>query len=164
MSQLLTQFSGSAVYLDTMIPYALLRGIDSEAKALFQRIQTGEIMAYTSVLTFDELAYRLLLALIRDHYEGSPFEHLRDEEEKIIAEFYPRLAPPFMQLRNFPHLTIVEITTSDIEVMNEMILQYHIRPRDGLHVAAMKKSDCFDVVSHDSDFDRIPMITRYTLV
>ena len=163
MSQILTQFSGRAVYLDTMIPYALLRGIEPAAKVLFERIQIGEIMAYTSVLTFDELAYRLLLALIRDYYAGSPLERLRDEEEQMIAEFYPQLAPYLMQLRNFPHLMIVEVTTSDLEVMSDMILQYHVRPRDGLHIAAMQKVGCFDMVSHDSDFDRVPVITRYTL-
>jgi hypothetical protein len=32
MSQPLTAFTGTALYLDTMIPYALLRGIDPEAQ------------------------------------------------------------------------------------------------------------------------------------
>jgi predicted nucleic acid-binding protein len=59
MSRPLTDFSGDALYLDTMIPYALLRGIDPAAQTLFTRIQAGEFLAYTSVLTFDELTYRL---------------------------------------------------------------------------------------------------------
>lgn len=57
MSQPIATFTGNTVYLDTMIPYALLRNIEATAvKALFERIYAGELQAFTSVLTFDELA------------------------------------------------------------------------------------------------------------
>jgi predicted nucleic acid-binding protein len=164
MSSPLTNFSGTALYLDTMIPYALLRGLDPSVQQFFSRIQTGEIQAFTSVLTFDELAYRLVLALIRDYYGASPLDHLRKNEEKMIAQFYPLISPHLTQLRNFPNLSLVDISASDIEVMNDTILQYHIKPRDALHYAAMQKCGCFNLVSQDSDFDRLPVIQRYTLV
>ncbi len=60
MSQHLTNFHGATLYLDTMIPYALLRALDPEAQTLFARIQSGELVAYTSVLMYDEIAYRTL--------------------------------------------------------------------------------------------------------
>jgi len=164
MSSPLTNFSGSALYLDTMIPYALLRGLDPTVQQFFARIQTGQIQAFTSVLTFDELAYRLILALIRDHYGASPLEHLRKNEEKMIAQFYPSISLHLTQLRNFPNLSLVDITAPDLEVMNDVILTYHIKPRDALHYAAMQKCGCFNLVSQDSDFDRVPVIQRYTLV
>jgi predicted nucleic acid-binding protein len=47
--------------------------------------------------------------------------------------------------------------------MDEGLRVYHLRPRDALHVAAMQKCGCFDVVSHDVDFDRVPTMQRYTL-
>jgi hypothetical protein len=59
---------------------ALLERIDPAARDLFARIEAGELQACTSVLTFDELAYRMLLALIRDQYGGSPLEQLRNNE------------------------------------------------------------------------------------
>lgn len=163
MSEPLTNFAGTALYLDTMIPYALLRGIDPAARTLFVRIKAGELRAYTSVLTFDELAYRLLLALIRDRYDGSPLEWLRDNEVQMIAECYPQLAPHLAKLRAFPNLFLVDVTPADLEVMDEGMRLYHLRPRDALHLAAMQKSGCFDLVSHDPDFDRAPMVRRYTL-
>ena len=86
MSLTLDRFTGAAVYLDTMLPYALLRGVEPAAKALFERIEQGALTAYTSALTFDELAYRLLLALIRDHYGGAPLDLLRADEVRLIAE------------------------------------------------------------------------------
>lgn len=163
MSRPVADFTGNALYLDTMVPYALLRGIEPAAQALFARIQAGEFLAYTSVLTFDELTYRLLLALIRDHYGGSPLERLRDQEEKMIAEFYPRIAPPLTRLRHFPNLFLVEVTASDLDAMHDAILQYHLRPRDALHLAAMQACGCSDLLSQDADFDRVPIVRRYTL-
>jgi len=163
VSQSLAQFTGASLYLDTMIPYALLRGLDPAAQALFTRIQAGELVAYTSALTFDELAYRLLLALIRDHYGSSPLDRLRTDEANMIAQFYPHVAPPLTQLQSFPNLTVVEVASSDIEVMNNLILRYHLKPRDALHVAAMQKINCVDLISHDAGFDRVPDLQRYTL-
>jgi predicted nucleic acid-binding protein len=162
MSASLTSFSGTVLYLDTMIPYALLRGLEPSAQELFARVESGEIRAYTSVLTFDELAYRMLLALIRDHYDGSPLEQMRNNEAQMIAEFYPRLAPHLARLRIFPNLFLVDVTSSDLEVMDEGMRLYHLRPRDAMHLAAMHKCDCFDLASNDTDFDRVPLVRRYT--
>ena len=83
MTKPVSDYTGGALYLDTMVPYALLRGIDPAAQELFSRIQQGELTAFTSVLTFDELAYRLLLALIRDRYDGSPLDRLRDGDTPV---------------------------------------------------------------------------------
>lgn len=163
MTASLASFTGEALYLDTMIPYALLRGLDPAARALFGRIEAGDLRGYTSVLTFDELTYRLLLAFIRNRYGGSPLERLRDTETQMIAEFYPQLAPHLAQLRTFPNLVLVDVTPSDLEVMDDGIRQYHLRPRDALHLTAMQKCGCFDLLSNDSDFDRVSTVRRYTL-
>lgn len=163
MSMPWVSFTGSALYLDTMIPYALLRNIEPAAAVLFERIRSGEVYAYTSVLTFDELIYRLLLALVRERYPGSPLEHLRSRKAQIVAELYPLVSPPLARLRTFPNLTWLEVTAADLAQMSENIGVYHLLPRDALHLAAMQKCGCFDLVSHDADFDRIPTVRRFTL-
>ena len=163
MSESLAAFTGTTLYLDTMIFYAFLRSPDLTVRELFARIEDRELEAYTSVLTFDELAYRILLALIRDQYDGSPLDQLRNHEAQMIAEFYPQLAPHIARLRTFPNLSLVDFTSLDLEVMDEGMRLYHLRPRDALHLAAMQKRACFDLVSHDADFDRVPMVQRYTL-
>ena len=76
MTAPLAAFTGSVIYLDTMLPYMLLRGVDPAVKHFFKRIEEGDFAAYTSALTFDELAYRLLLALIKDRYGSSPLDRL----------------------------------------------------------------------------------------
>jgi predicted nucleic acid-binding protein len=146
-----------------MVLYSLLRRLDWSAQELFSRVQAGKVRAFTSVLTFDELAYRTLLASIRDHYGGSPLDRLRDNETQMIAEFYPLLAPHLNRLRNFPNLVLVDVTSSDLDVMDQVMQRYHLRPRDALHLAAMFKCGCLNLVSNDTDFDRVSELQRYTL-
>jgi predicted nucleic acid-binding protein len=88
MSRPLVEFDGPALYLDTMVLFTYLRGNDPLLQDFFARIRTGGFSAYTSVLTFDELTYRLVLALIREQYGGSPLTHLRNDEAKLVTEFY----------------------------------------------------------------------------
>jgi predicted nucleic acid-binding protein len=163
MSQSWTAFAGTELYLDTMVLYALLRGLEASAQELFARIEIGEIRAYTSVLTFDELTYRMLLAFIRDQYGGSPLDLLRNNQSRMIAELYPRLAPHIDRLRTFPNLLLVDVVASDLDVMDEAMRLYHLRPRDALHLAAMQRCGCLSLASNDADFDRVPHLHRYTL-
>ena len=120
MSSPLANFTGKTLYLDTMIFYIFLRNSDPAARDLFTRIEARELRACTSVLTFDELAYRMLLALIRDKYGSSPLDRLREQEAEMIAEFYPQLAPHLARLRSFPNLFLVDVTFSDLEAMDEL--------------------------------------------
>jgi predicted nucleic acid-binding protein len=163
VSEPLGSFSGDTLYLDTTVLYALLRGIEPAVQTLFARIEAGEVQAYTSVLTFDELVYRMLLALIRDRNGASPLDRLRDQEREMIAEFYPQLALPLQQLRTFPNLILVEVTPADLQVMDRVMLSHQLRPRDALHLAAMEKCGCLDLVSQDAAFDHVPSVRRYTL-
>lgn len=132
MATPLSAFTGNTIYIDTMMPYMLLRGIP-EVRPFFERLERGEVSAYTSVLTFDELGYRLILTLIKDHYDGSPLELLRDQEEKMLKEFAPLVASLLKRLRAYAHLTVLDVLVSDLDMMNEVMSSYHLRPRDALH-------------------------------
>jgi predicted nucleic acid-binding protein len=164
MSRSLTSFTGTSLYLDTMVFYALVRNIDPEiVKVLFRRIERAQITAFTSVLTFDELAYRLLLALIRDRHEGHPLDHLRSNEVELIATYYPLVAAEVERLQTFPNLVVLDLTLTDLENMHDLILKHHLRPRDALHLATMNKCRCQNLASNDADFDRVSGIQRFTL-
>jgi hypothetical protein len=114
MSQPLSTFSGTTLYLDTTTFYALLRSITPSVQGLFDAIERGRYQAFTSVLTFDELAYRLLLALIRDHHPGSPLDHLRQAQAAMIHAYYPQIAPSLRNLYSFPNLQILDVTLADL--------------------------------------------------
>lgn len=163
MSRPIDRFDSDALYLDTTTLYLFLRAATLDARTLSEDIEQGIFQAYTSVLTFDELAYRMLLAMIRDTYSGSTLDHLRQNQVKMIQEFYPRVDPQLTRLRSFPNLTIIDITRADLDAMGQNIRRYQLRPRDALHLAAMQKVNCFSVASQDADFDTIPNIERYSL-
>lgn len=127
------------------------------------RVESGQLRAYTSVLTFDELTYRLLLAMVRDRYGGSPLDKLRRQESAMIEEFYPQIAPHLAQLQSMPNLSLLEVTAADLQVMDDVMRRYHLRPRDALHLSAMQKCICFNLVRNDSDFDSVSGVQRYTL-
>jgi len=163
MTLRLSEFTGRTIYLDTMMPYMLLRGVDEEIKHFFLRIERGEIIAYTSILTFDELAYRLLLALIKDNYGGSPLDYLRREENKMMSEFAEPVSASLLRLRQLPNLVVLDVLSTDLTMLTEGMILHHLRPRDALHLAAMYRIGCFDLASNDTNFDGIPQIRRYAL-
>lgn len=115
------------------------------------------------MLTFDELAYRLLLAAIRDNYPGNPLDQLRQNEQQLIADYSPKITAQLQRLQIFPNLSLLDVTTSDLTQMNQLIQRHHLRPRDALHLAAMQKCDCFNLVSQDADFDHVSYLQRFTL-
>jgi predicted nucleic acid-binding protein len=100
-----------------------------------------------------------------------PLERILERIDAIIQELqdlrqsvlYPRLAPHLERLRTFPDLYLVDVTPSDLSVMDEAMRRYPLRPCDALHLAAMRKSSCVRLVSGDPDSDRVPERTRYTL-
>ncbi len=146
-----------------MIFYDHLRATEPATIGFFDRIQQGDLWAFTSALTFDELAYRALLANIRDAYPGSPLDHLRRDEAKLIAEFYPSIAPVLQRWHTFPNLVIVDVTASDILAMHRNMVAYRLRPRDALHLATMRRAGCLQIVSHDGGFDEVPEISRFSI-
>jgi predicted nucleic acid-binding protein len=105
----------------------------------------------------------LLLARVRDTYGGSPLDHLRKNEQKLIAEFSPEIELVLTQLQSFSNLTLLEFTRTDLIAMHKNMRRHHLRPRDALHLAAMQKVECSNIVNQDSDFERVPGIQHYTL-
>ncbi|NJN81751.1 MAG: PIN domain-containing protein [Caldilineaceae bacterium] len=113
--------------------------------------------------TFDELLYRLLLGVIRDKYGSSPLDRLRQDRAAMIAQFSPKITPLLADLENYPNLTLVDMTATDLAAMHRYMRRYRLLPRDALHLAAMQKVACFNLVSQDADFDVVPEIQRYVL-
>jgi predicted nucleic acid-binding protein len=81
----------------------------------------------------------------------------------MIATYYPRVANEVGRLQTFPGLIVLDVTVADLTAMQQLVLQHHLRPRDALHLAAMYKADCLDLVSNDGDFDRVSGVQRFIL-
>jgi predicted nucleic acid-binding protein len=75
----------------------------------------------------------------------------------------PQIASQVQRLQTFPHLTLLDVTAHDISQMHQLMQEHQLRPRDALHLAAMHKCNCFNLVSPDADFDHAPYLQRFTL-
>lgn len=163
MSTSLRDFTGTTLYLDTMVFYALVRGIEPAVRDLFNKIKNDQLQAYTSVITFDELAYRMVFALAHDKYGESTPEHWKQEKTEVFSEFYPTVLPSMTLLRNFPNLTLLDVSAIDLMLMSENMGRCVLAPRDALHLSAMQKCGCFNLVSNSTTFDCVTEVHRYTL-
>ncbi len=163
MSNPIAQLTSGKVYLDTMILYHQLRASNASVIDLFQRIEDGTLQAYTAVLMFDEVAYRLLLGLIRNQYGNSPLDRLRENQAGMIDEFYALIEMQLNLLQRFPNLNVVAISAVDLAAMHRNVRQFRLLPRDALHLALMQRLGCTNLVSEDSDFDTVTGIKRFVL-
>jgi predicted nucleic acid-binding protein len=166
MADSLADFDGATIYLDTMVLYTFVRAEPQVQPVLhdfFKGMEKGLFQAYTSILTFDELAYRLTLAGIRDRYRGSPLDHFRKAEFRIMSEVYPHVVPVLVALRRFPNLHVVDAAAADVDQMVDIMTNNMLRPRDALHVATMRKVNCKNVATNDAHFDQVPDLNRFEI-
>ena len=112
--------------------------IGDEAKKILKNISDGKYKAYTSILTFEEVLWKLQKAVGRD----------------IAAETSKRL----MNLKN---LEFVNTDLGIIQKAIEFYLAEKLDPRDSIHLASMKKLKLNLIISSDSDFDKIKEIKRF---
>jgi predicted nucleic acid-binding protein len=68
---------------------------------------------------------------------------------EIVREIYA--------IRN---LTIVAVSSAAPLKAAQLLREHRLKPRDAIHVATMQEYDIRTIVSEDTDFDRVPGITR----
>lgn len=155
------------LYIDVNVFYMVLRSDPEHLEALrsfFQRVVKGDIAAYTSVLTMDELFYRLLLGRIKDAFEGNPLDVLRERGEDAVRTYAPEIETALRKLVRLPHLELAAVLPGDVPVMLQSIGALGLLPRDALHVAVMRRLDLYQIATDDRDFDGVPGTTRHWLI
>ena len=120
-----------------------------------------DFMAYTSTLVLSELAHQLMILEAAQQF-GWPLAGIRRRLERHPTEV--------QKLRRFRQ-AIDEVPPLGIEVlplerhipaMGATLSQLHgLLTNDALTVATMQDQAIFHIASHDTDFDRVPGITRY---
>ncbi|MEZ4730798.1 MAG: type II toxin-antitoxin system VapC family toxin [Caldilineaceae bacterium] len=73
------------------------------------------------------------------------------------------IEPQLVALQHFPNFTVVPITTIDLSAMHQNVRQFHLLPRDALHLSVMQRLGCTNLISEDSDFDTVDGVNRFTL-
>lgn len=110
------------------------------AEDVLIKIAEGDLSAATSFLTWDELVW-----IIR-----------KSMNEKIAT----KEGEKFLR---FSNLEMLEITESIVKKAQKIVEEYGIRPRDALHVASAIENGIKEIISDDSDLDKVKEIKKISI-
>jgi len=111
-----------------------------KAKEILLKIEKGELSAYTSTLTWDEVVWVVSRTLGRD--DGT------NQGRKLLG---------------FPNLEFIDIDKRALSTAQMLLDKYQLKPRDALHLASAVNRNIKKVISDDEDFDNIKEIERTPL-
>ncbi len=125
------------------------------------RMVQGDIEAYTSILTMDELFYRLLLARAKEIYRRNPLDVLREDTGGAITKCGAEIEIALQRLVRLPHLQLTAVLEEDFPQMLTNITSFGLLPRDALHIAVIQRLGLGEIATDDADFDRVPWPRRH---
>ena len=149
------------IYLDTNAFYLFFfedKKFSPGIKKVLKRIQEGEEQGLTNCLTFDELAYAIVMDLIEQKYRMHPSQKIRETPE-VILEFLPRIKEVFETILSFENIEIAEASKETVAVIPQL-MEKLLLPRDCIHYQTMRDYGCRKILSTDTDFDKLEDIER----
>lgn len=129
--------------------------------ALLERIARQEIVGYTSTHVLSETAHRLMTLEAIDRY-GWPYAGIAARLRKHPAEVQTltRFRQAIDEVPQFG-IQILAIPPTLIPIATELSQRRGLLHNDALIVAVMQANNLINLASEDSDFDRVPGLTRY---
>jgi predicted nucleic acid-binding protein len=155
----------SRCYFDTIFLYLHLRAPTGKApRALenWRRRSIAELAfdsAVISALVLDELAYRLILAWLRDDGDEDPLSTYRADATRVMRANRHRLRKTWAAVDSLAF----ELQPTDTRVVDRaksLMSRPGLTPRDAFHAAHALEGDCSLIVSSDDTFDRVPGLRR----
>lgn len=160
----LDELAEGEVYCDVNVFYMFLRRDPvhhATIRAFFKRMVGSEIEVYTSVLTMDELFYRLLLAKVKETYDRNPLDVLGEDLIEAITRCADDVKQALARLVGLPHLHMVGVEETDFTPVLDNITSHALLPRDALHLAVMQRLGLVHIATDDGDFDRVDWLERH---
>lgn len=148
-------------YLDTNFVYAHLRSTPADAPAPlsdWRRRVLEEVAAdggVISALVLDELAYRLVLAWLRDDGDRDPLSIYRADPRTAIRHVRRRLSATWRAVDELG----LELHPTDHDVVaraKSLMSRPGLPPRDAFHAAHALASRCSAIATSDEVFGRVP--------
>lgn len=109
-------------------------------KSVLEKVSSGSLTACTSVLAWDEITWIARKSLGR--------QDSLDEGKKFLE---------------FPFMDILDADESTVRLAQNLIEKYDINPRDAIHAATAINAGAKEIITDDSDFDRIKELKRLTI-
>jgi predicted nucleic acid-binding protein len=155
----------SRCYLDTNFIYAHLRskrGDSLGAVATWRATVIDEIGRDTGVigpLVLDELAYRLVLAWLRDDGGRDPLSTYRADPRSVMHAARRRLAATWRAVDSLS-LELQPTEHAVVAGAKSLMAQPGLAPRDAFHAAHALEAGCTLIASSDECFDLVSGLRR----
>jgi predicted nucleic acid-binding protein len=155
----------SRCYLDTNFIYAHLRAkrgatlgpVEAwRARVLSEMDDGGGVI---SGLVLDELAYRLVLAWLRDDGDGDPLSTYRKDARKTMRAARRRLTAAWRAVDSLS-LELQPTEHAVVEGAKSLMAQPGLAPRDAFHAAHALEGGCDLIASSDAGFDQVSGLRR----
>jgi predicted nucleic acid-binding protein len=155
----------SRCYLDTNFIYAHLRAkrgatlgpVEAwRARVLSEMDDGGGVI---SGLVLDELAYRLVLAWLRDDGDDDPLSTYRVETGKAMHVARRRLTAAWRAVDSLA-LELQPTEHAVVKRAKSLMAQPGLAPRDAFHAAHALEAGCNLIASSDSGFDQVSGLRR----
>lgn len=155
----------SRCYLDTNFIYAHLRSergrtlgpVEAWRARVLEEI--GDGAGVISALVLDELAYRLVLAWLRDDGDGDPLPTYRADGRKTMRAMRRRLTATWGAVDALG-LELQASERSVVATAQSLMARPGLAPRDAFHAAHALQAGCEAIASSDSGFDDVPGLRR----
>jgi predicted nucleic acid-binding protein len=155
----------SRCYLDTNFIYAHLRSkrgaklgtVESWRGRVLSGMEAGG--AVISPLVLDELAYRLVLAWLRDDGGRDPLSTYRNDPRSAMRAARRRLTATWRAIDSLS-LELQPTELAVVEGAKSLMAEPGLAPRDAFHAAHALEAGCNLIASSDDCFDLISDLRR----
>ncbi len=155
----------SRCYLDTNFLYVHLRSAHSEAQQPLEDWRRRVLAQVTidggviSALVHGELAYRLILAWLRDDGVADPLSAYRGDAQAVMRAVRSRFTETWSAVDSLS-LELKPTDRAVIEQARSLMTRPGLGPRDSFHAAHAFIADCDVIASTDAAFDDVPGLRR----
>lgn len=150
----------SRCYLDTNFLYAHLRSKPASTPDPIETWRRSVLAAVASdggvisALVLDELAYRLILAWLRDDGVEDPLSRYRAEPQMTMRTVARRLTATWRAVESLS-LELCPTDQAAVARAQALMAKPGLSPRDAFHAAHALVATCSLIASTDSAFERV---------
>jgi predicted nucleic acid-binding protein len=152
-------------YIDTSFLYVHLREGEADADSAVTAwrdsvaLELGDDAGVVSGLVLDELAYRLILAWLRDDGDADPLTTFRRSTSAVMGRMHSRLGRLWQSIDTLG----LELAITDRGVTHwamELMSDPGLAPHNAFHAAHALDFGCQVIVSSDRGYDRLSELRR----
>lgn len=156
---------GSSVFIDANIfiyHFSKESKLNSDCSNFLERVEEGKINGFTSVAVIQEVTHRMMIleavTFIPEMKGKDPVKNLKAHPDVVKKLVRHQRIPAQMALFN---ISIISPDIDTIERSQQMKRRYGVLSNDALSLQIIEDLKINNLVSNDSDFERVNFITLY---